>query len=263
MGQELSHIKQTKPDHVILSQAMEKIAEVDPGNKVGITKSKSSYAHFSDYCMYPDRFNEKCIPALKVNNAPKPIEIAAPGSQQGTTDCISHFADYSVFPDKLNMKRSMTVNNPGDLNLEHNAAAKSLPTGFLSKYRTRSCSATDSDIKAHADQIDKDNLSPTADVPRARSLSNSKMYYFDFSMIPDKDPNKVYDERRRFDHLLQIPEERGGGGSSMPSSLPPKNSMEDVAQKAKRVRKTSEQFGFFDYSMIPDKDPKFFNNKKK
>ena len=97
-------------------------------------------------------------------------------------------------------------------------------------------------------------------------------------MIPEKDPNYVYDERKKVksgsppplpefsgkpkhDLLLKvpqsIPEEKG---SSVPTTaVPVPSSMEDIAQKAKRVRKTSEpRFGFFDYSMIPDKDPRCF-----
>jgi len=256
MGQEISQIKNSsKPDHVVLSQTMEKIADVDPKNhQKAIAKSRSAYAHFSDYCLYPDRFNEKCVPPLKINNAPKPIEIANPSPSK---DQDARFADFSLFPDKFdnsNMKKSRS-GLPADI--KSGPAASSLPTGFLSRYRNRSASATDQDIKADADRLERDNLLP--DAARPRSLSNSKMYYFDFSMIPDKDPNFVIDGRKK-ENLLKIPEEKCGG-SSVPCSSLPKNSMEDVAQKAKRVRKTSEQFGFFDYSMIPDKDPKCFKKK--
>jgi len=203
---------------------------------------------------YPDRFNEKCVPPLKINNAPKPIEIATPSPSK---DQDARFADFSLFPDKFdnsNMKKSKS-GLPADI--KSGPAASSLPAGFLSRYRMRSASATDQDIKADADHLERDNLSP--DAARPRSLSNSKMYYFDFSMIPDKDPNFVIDGRKK-ENLLKIPEEKCGG-SSVPCSSLPQNSMEDVAQKAKRVRKTSEQFGFFDYSMIPDKDPKCFKKK--
>ena len=208
----------------------------------------------SFYFRYPDRFNEKCVPPLKINNAPKPIEIATPSPSK---DQDARFADFSLFPDKFdnsNMKKSKS-GLPADI--KSGTAASSLPAGFLSRYRMRSASATDQDIKADADHLERDNLSP--DVARPRSLSNSKMYYFDFSMIPDKDPNFVIDGRKK-ENLLKIPEEKCGG-SSVPCSSLPQNSMEDVAQKAKRVRKTSEQFGFFDYSMIPDKDPKCFKKK--
>lgn len=212
--------------------------------------------HHVYFIRYPDRFNEKCVPPLKINNTPKPIEIS---TASPSTDQDARFADFSLFPDKFDssvMKRSKS-GLPADL--KSGPVASSLPSGFLSRYRMRSSSVTDQEIKSDADRLERDTLSPDA-VTRPRSLSNSKMYYFDFSMIPDKDPNFVIDGRKK-ENLLKIPEEKCGGSSVPCPSQLPKNSMEDVAQKAKRVRKTSEQFGFFDYSMIPDKDPKCFKKK--
>ena len=38
---------------------------------------------------------------------------------------------------------------------------------------------------------------------------------------------------------------------------------ESTSRKIKRMRKNSEpRYGFFDYSMIPDKDPRFFARSK-
>lgn len=275
MGQELSQLKQsTKPDHVILSQAMEKIAEVESAavkHEKGMAKSKSAYSHFADYSMFPDRFNEKTTVVLQ--QTPIEIERSHIGNNpdyhhhHGSDD---HFSDYSLFPDKFNdqqcrIKRSVST-------VPSEQAGTSLPatSGFLSKYssRLRSSSVSESE---HGN----DNFSPPSsgggDEPRPRSLSNSRMYYFDFTMIPDKGGNFTYDERKRhrFDGInkqdwLKVPQVIPEG-SSVPSSLPAQSSMEDIAQKVKRSRQASEprdRFGFFDYSNYPDKDPKCFNKKQ-
>ena len=118
MGQELSQLKQsTKPDHVILSQAMEKIAEVESAavkHEKGMAKSKSAYSHFADYSMFPDRFNEKTTVVLQ--QTPIEIERSHIGNNpdyhhHGSDD---HFSDYSLFPDKFNdqqcrIKRSVST----------------------------------------------------------------------------------------------------------------------------------------------------------
>ena len=263
MGQEVSQLKQsTKPDHVILSQAMEKIAEVESAavkHEKGMAKSKSAYSHFADYSMFPDRFNEKKSVVLQQT----PIEIDSSHIENNSDyhhhGSDDHFSDYSLFPDKFNdkcrLKRSVSTapSEPGT----------SLPaaSGFLSKYssRLRSSSVSESE---HGN----DNFSPSSsgggDEPRPRSLSNSRMYYFDFTMIPDK--GFSYEERKR--HRRPFPGAAGNidginkqdwlkvpqvipEGSSVPSSLPAPSSMEDISQKAKRSRQASEpreKFGFFD-----------------
>lgn len=48
-----------------------------------------SRAHFSDYSMFPDRFN---------NSAPKQILSTSTGSNGNGTH---HFSDYSLYPDKF------------------------------------------------------------------------------------------------------------------------------------------------------------------
>ena len=287
MGQELSQLKQsTKPDHVILSQAMEKIAEVESvavKHEKGLAKSKSAYSHFADYSMFPDRFNEKTTVVLQ--QTPIEIESGQIGNnsdhhQHQHNGSDDHFSDYSLYPDKYDqcrLKRSVSTapSEPGT-----SLPASSATSGFLSKYsaRLRSSSVSESE---HGN----DNISPSSsgggDQPRPRSLSNSKMYYFDFTMIPDKG-NFIYEERKRHrqpspgitgnhsdginkQDYLKVPQVIPEGSSVPSSFLPAPSSMEDIAQKVKRSRQASEprdRFGFFDFSNFPDKDPKCFNKKQ-
>ena len=269
MGAELSHLKQTKPDHVILSQAMEEMADVESMNhEKALTKSHGNSTHFSDYSMFPDRFNEKSIKSIQ-GIAP-PIEIHT--SHHLEQDMRSHFSDFSLFPDKFDctkLKRSVSA-APQDLKSNENQPYGSLPaSGLISKYsyRLRSSSVNESDIKlGSSDIIDQQNLSPP-DHQRPRSLSNSKMYNFDFSPIPEKDPKVNFEERKNqtiateikqeaLKVPLPIPEEKVSLG---PFSVPTSSSMNDFAQKNKRVRKTSAHFS--DYSMFPDRFNEY--NKKK
>lgn len=240
MGADISHLKpngvRPNPDIVI--------APEDESRKV--PKSHSSYTHFSDYSMFPDRFNGSTqpIPALGSNT-----------QHHGHQEEQPHFSDFSLYPDKfdqhkMKMHRSLSATPPA--NRIEGQIGNSLPTpGFISKYNFRLRRSSESD---HHETTESLPPSETEGY-RARSLSNSKMYYFDFSLIPDKDPHCAIDEKRKKHHS----EDRGlptvREGTSAPAQVP--------IQVPKRGRKTSEnRFGFFDYSMIPDKDPKCFNSKK-
>lgn len=243
-----------------------------------MNKSKSDYGHFSDFSMFPDRFNTA---ASKKKESP-----GSTGSGSGQ----SHFSDYSMFPDRFNGadgKRS-----------EGNTPAGSTPGGstsnIISKYhfRLRSASNSESDRKSEpptssSSTSSNNNPSGTDTLsaeggsrPRACSHGSSKLYYFDFSCIPDKDPNCTLDEQKRNYRPRQRLYSTGDlpthkeetSAKKPPTGLPSvviteeESKVESTAPKNvphQRRRKTSEpRFGFFDYSMIPDKDPRFFNPAK-
>lgn len=242
MGADISHLKQngTRPNPDIV---IGDIHEEDQSKK--ITKSHSSYTHFSDYSMFPDRFN----------GSSQPIALGGNAQHHGHQEEQPHFSDFSLYPDKfdqskMKMHRSLSETPPAGKVVGQ--VGTSLPTqGFISKYNFRLRRNSESDHHGTTD-----SLAPSeTEGYRARSLSNSKMYYFDFSLIPDKDPHCAMDEKRKKhnsdDKVLPTVRE----GTSAPAQVP--------IQVPKRVRKTTEnRFGFFDYSMIPDKDPKCFNSKK-
>jgi len=205
-----------------------------------VTKSHSSYTHFSDYSMFPDRFNAASC---------KPVAIVHPGHGHEHEE-QPHFSD-SLYPDhhKMKMHRSLSETPPGGGGQIDLKSGTSLPnSGFISKYNFRLRRNSESDHHETPESESTEGYRP-------RSLSNSKMYYFDFSLIPDKDPHRVIDERRKhYSDDKVLPTVREGTSAPVQTTL---------GHASKRSRKTSEgRFGFFDFSMIPDKDPKCFTCKK-
>lgn len=260
MGANASQLTHSPSD---INQAMEKLQVIEEqlgkeqhnqsASKI-IARSQSSYAHFSDYSMFPDRFNPVPKNTPIVIDDPKPMRT--PIIIEPIQDPK---ADHVFDPDPLRYQRSQS----------EGGTTNSLPTnpGFLTKFnfRLRSSSATEQQI-----QIDSNLLNDKADSSqgsldidkRPRSSSHSRMYKgYDFGTIHEKEGTSVdttswpipLDNIDEATKILQ----RG-------TSVPAPDSMEAIAAKAKRVRKTSEsgpRYGFFDYSMIPDKDPRCFNKK--
>ena len=252
MGADISHLKQngakTNPDLVIVPPPTSHPQVNHDPNRPNRSMPKSHTTHFSDFSMFPDRFNG--------SSKPKPVAIVTHGHEHHHEE-QPHFSDYSLYPDKLDqhklkMHRSLSETPPAK-NMDMNVGTSLPATGFISKYNFRLRRNSESD---HHETNESLATSAETEGVRARSLSNSKMYYFDFSLIPDKDPHCVIDERKKHqsdDKALPTVKE---GCSS--TSAPPASSIE----VPKRARKTSEgRFGFFDYSMIPDKDPKCFGSK--
>ena len=89
--------------------------------------------------------------------------------------------------------------------------------------------------------------------PRSNSLSSS-YYYFDFSCIPEKDPRCSRDDaiKRRIRNSSQGEEDYDHPSGEFANSNSPKAPPPAKTMKAANRRK-SEQYSFFDYSMIPDK----------
>ena len=247
------------PNLVISSDESHDHFEQDHGMPV---KSHSSYTHFSDYSMFPDRFNEKSSGSSMISVPEADNKVVTKPAQ----DQPFHYSDYSLYPDKFDEKNN----------------AKRLPvqTGLLGgryNFRLRRSSENAPVVTENDEEIRQHQQQPSSSQggehrARARTLSNSRMYYFDFSLIPDKDPHCALDERQRkksgeeqkpkSPRIAQMMDEQQACAGT---SAPMPNSMEEaLAKKAKRVRNTSEpKFGFFDYSMIPDKDPRLFRPKEK
>ena len=100
---------------------------------------------------------------------------------------------------------------------------------------------------------------------RPRSFSNSKMYYFDFSLIPDKDPQNVYDQKKeqsqKRQRLYSMGDIPAAGGDSSNNRVQQQKVPEvkiTTGDDSQPKTRTEAKFGFFDYSMIPDKDPRMF-----
>jgi len=247
MGADISQFKQAElVKHIPDLAKIDEHGNGEGGKKFQVSKSQSpSFAHFSDYSMFPDRFNGK--------SSPRAILGHSPPNEGGP-----HFSDYSLYPDKFDQSQK-ALRNQID---QH----QSLPTpsGLISRYNFRIRRSSESDDTEHSEIHES---IPEQKAHRARSLSNSKMYYFDFSLIPDKDPHCAQDE---------LCTKQGKVSESLPPSIiieenltepPPscdeKNNPGPSSRKMKRIRKNSEpRFGFFDYSMIPDKDPRFYARSK-
>lgn len=262
MGADISQFKQAD-----LVKHMPDLAKLDEhghgeGGRKFVSKSSSitSFPHFSDYSMFPDRFNGKSSPRAILGHSP-PDGVGGPHP---------HFSDYSFYPDKFDQQSQKILRN----NLQ-GIEPQSLPTpsGLISRYnfRIRRSSESTDDHDSEFHEISPDQQQK-GHPHRARSLSNSKMYYFDFSLIPDKDPHYAQDQcNKKASKNEPLKEE-----ISVPPSMviieetPNENPGGSVgsggsnSRKMKRIRKTSEpRYGFFDYSMIPDKDPRFFANRSK
>jgi len=170
MGADISQFKQAD-----LVKHIPDLAKIDEfgngeggGKKFQVSKSQSpSFAHFSDYSMFPDRFNGKSSPRAILGHSPP-------------TEGGPHFSDYSLYPDKFNQSHKLLKS--------HIDQHQSLPTpsGLISRYNFRIRRSSESDDTEHSEIHDP---IPDQGAHRTRSLSNSKMYYFDFSLIPDKDPH--------------------------------------------------------------------------
>jgi len=255
MGADISQFKQADlvkhiPD---LAKIDEHFHNGEGGRKFQISKSHSpSFAHFSDYSMFPDRFNGKSSPRAILGHSPP-------------TEGGPHFSDYSLYPDKFDKSQKLLRS--------HIDQHQSLPTpsGLISRYNFRIRRSSESDDTEHSEIHEPiPEQRPEQRAHRARSLSqsNSKMYYFDFSLIPDKDPHCAQDE---------ICTKQGKVSESLPPSIiieenmtePPTSPCQEEnpgpisSRKMKRTRKNSEpRYGFFDFSMIPDKDPRFYARSK-
>lgn len=246
MGAEYSQFKQSElvkhiPD---LAKIEEEHALANAAAGRIVAKSHSSYTHFSDYSMFPDRFNDR-------KSKPKPILGRMSHSQSSTeaSEVGSGSGEPNPFPTEFETKALAN----------HSSVPAS--SGLISRYNFR--------LRRASESYDPNEVEQANHQTRARSLSNSKMYYFDFSLIPDKDPHCAQDEcKRQKRDFLQLPKAAREilaeesmlrqGGSSVPSQ---DSALEAETSRAKRIRKTSEpRFGFFDYSMIPDKDPRFYSN---
>jgi len=245
MGADISQFKQAD-----LVKHIPDLAKIDEhgegGRKFQVSKSHSpSFPHFSDYSMFPDRFNGKSSPRAILGHSPP-------------TEGGPHFSDYSLYPDKFDQSQKLLRN--------HIDQHQSLPTpsGLISRYNFRIRRSSESDDTEHSEIHDPISESKAH---RARSLSNSKMYYFDFSLIPDKDPHcaqdEIYTKQRTVSESLPPPiiiEENLT--ETQPTPCDGENPTSS-SRKMKRTRKNSEpRFGFFDYSMIPDKDPRFYAKSK-
>lgn len=221
------------------------------------------FPHFSDYSMFPDRFNGgKSSPRAILGHSPPPIDGNGPHP---------HFSDYSFYPDKFDQSQKILRNNQG-------IEPQSLPTpsGLISRYNFRIRRSSESTDESEFHDMIPEQQQKGPHPHRARSLSNSKMYYFDFSLIPDKDPhctqdqcNKQASKNESLKEELSVPSsmviiEEAPAISPPPPSSSNENPGGSNSRKMKRIRKTSEpRFGFFDYSMIPDKDPRFFGARSK
>jgi hypothetical protein len=96
--------------------------------------------------------------------------------------------------------------------------------------------------------------------PRRRSNSlggGSKLYYFDFSLLPEKDPRCATDElnkRKVFNRhrLTSVGEEQMPVSADDGSAAAP-NARDARSGPRKRKISASQKYSFFDFSMIPDK----------
>lgn len=244
MGADISQFKQA--DLVRHIPDLTKIEEHGDGEGTGKFSIKSHskpFAHFSDYSMFPDRYNVKSSPKAILGHSPP---------DEGSP----HFSDYSLYPDKFDPAQRLLKNQID----QH----QSLPTpsGLISKYNFRIRRSSESDDTGDHNEIP--DLLPDHKAPRARSLSTSKMYYFDFSLLPDKDPHCAQDELCTKDTAIGSPQAPSIIFEEEQPTAPSINEISgSTSRKIKRMRKNSEpRYGFFDYSMIPDKDPRFFARSK-
>jgi hypothetical protein len=316
MGAEVSQHQQA--EIAKLSEAMDKFStsiEADHdrhqechSNK--LVKSNSAYAHFADFSMFPDRFNDKSSsepvgaglkhattpPTLTTTTTTLTPTLMVTTPEKRSAD--AHFSDYSLFPDRFNpalkYQRSTSMTPVGGSFAP--APGTSLPSSvsMISRYnfRLRSNSSTEREVAppispssveggaSGGSEAGSDSLSSQQQLrPRSQSHSSKRMYYFDYSMIPEKDPNYVYDHQRSYDQRREKPIHRPRLYST--GDIPINKSQDDIttkipqlviteepstkvgkAQHHTKARKNSgPRYGFFDYSMIPDKDPRFFKNR--
>jgi len=246
MGADISQFKQAG-----LVKHIPDLAKIEEhGNGEGKGKfSNQSFPHFSDYSMFPDRFNGKSSPKAILGHSPP---------NEGSGSPHPHFSDYTFYPDKFDRSQKI-IRNQID---QH----QSLPTpsGLISRYNFRIRRSSESD---DVDPSEIHDLIPDQKSHRARSLSTSKMYYFDFSLLPDKDPHYTQDELSMKQKQIGSPqspsiiiEETSGEEPCRNQKPEPAEPIIGEKRKMKRVRTNSEpRYGFFDFSMIPDKDPRFFS----
>ena len=76
-------------------------------------------------------------------------------------------------------------------------------------------------------------------------------YYFDYSLLPEKDP-KFESEKRRVRMSSQGEEEPVRRGS-ISNKLSPQTSFNGNSSSSRKSSGSGSKYSFFDYSMIPDK----------
>ena len=139
MGADISHLKQngakTNPDLVIVPPPTSHPQVNHDNNRPNRALPKSHTTHFSDFSMFPDRFNGS-------SSQPKPVAIVTHHGHEHHHEEQPHFSDYSLYPDKfdphkLKMHRSLSETPPA--NKVDMKVGTSLPaqSGFISKYNFR------------------------------------------------------------------------------------------------------------------------------
>lgn len=216
------------------------------------------------------------------------IRIHDPNSTTRNQMSNMHFSDYSLYPDRFAQTENPQSGRRGSLSSDPSSSISPSPSNLqppqntISKYN----------FKIRTNSVSESNPEPPEPMPgsnrpRSSSYSSSKLYYFDFSLIPDKDPNCTFDEQQRTSDVktrrrlysagdLENPPSGGNGvtNPSHPATGPPvikvteQPTIKEEDERVKppkantvppRKRKTSAppRFCFFDYSMIPDKDPRW------
>ena len=136
MGADISHLKQngakTNPDLVIVPPPTSHPQVNHDPNRPNRSMPKSHTTHFSDFSMFPDRFNG--------SSKPKPVAIVTHGHEHHHEE-QPHFSDYSLYPDKLDqhklkMHRSLSETPPAKT-MDMNVGTSLPATGFISKYNFR------------------------------------------------------------------------------------------------------------------------------
>lgn len=196
-----------------------------------------------------------------------------------------HFSDFSLFPDRFATKKNVEKGRDGGEALSEGVAPKGVPIpaikvskssepvgsyshqgSNISKYnvRLRTFSGSETEDEIGRPRSNSTNTYPEEltglSPPRGGQRRPSGTYFFDFSLIPEKDPH--FDARQRRVRMSS----QGDDGPPLPVTTPattPTTPLSPVSApeepvfppKAKtRERKVSEHtYSFFDYSMIPDK----------
>ena len=102
MGADISQFKQ--------ADLIKQLPDLNPKIDEKLPKSRT-YAHFSDYSMFPDRFNQKSAKPMLISSS-RSTEIVVP-EHPGSSDENSHFSDFSLYPDKFNKILQNNENHQG------------------------------------------------------------------------------------------------------------------------------------------------------
>lgn len=279
------HKKQQVPAQ--LSQAQPKLSR----------SMSVDYAHLADFSMFPDKFSMHAptppagpatTPKSGINSLQLPVVRSRHNSfssSQGTPDDKQPVGATPPTTPLSSMANSF---------FRTRASSASEP---MERHSNESSSATMKDTAKDEVVVESDKVGESLQVPaqiRPRSSSYSGRFpFFDFSMIPDKDPHFTNGDHQQAvakgqrpprvrrtsstssngshssDHVAQanvvnvvVPDGSSvvAAALTMAATTPdrPEQPPPPPAQPKSNKAHNAPRFTFFDYSLIPDKDPRAF-----